>query len=385
MKIKKALYISAIIGASSFLFNFLRILSLWTTIEIKVCFYICFSAISIFYLYISFLPLLFYKCDNKRQLKKVYKNFLIFFIFFSLIEFIVLSVNISKYDKYLKVCPFGLSNLTYGSKLKRRCELYNINNNSRYSFQYICSFDPSNNLKHNFTSTIYPNQAICIEANNIYDNNEILKIFNEEYEDKKKYFCSRTNKPNMTNFNYINPKYCNNKSKYAGTIIFYIFSLIQFFIYCYPFLFFEEIFNSYIQKIEVLERNNIRINNNIHIINRILESELENYIQLRLLERFLNILARLRARENNNSRDSTKISEHQEENQNNEEINKTNNIVIENKEVFPIETNIKNLSEPKENEIDKAINLDQIQVSFVLNSEENKINNNENNNIINNN
>ena len=240
-------------------------------------------------------------------------------------------------------------------------------------------------MKHNFTSNIYPNQAICIEAKNIYDNNEILKIFNEEYEDKKKYFCSRTNKPNMTNFNYINPKYCNNKSKYAGTIIFYIFSLIQFFIYCYPFLFFEEIFNSYIQQIEFLERNNIRINNNIHLINRILESELENYIQLRLFGRLLNILAALRARENNNSRDSTKISEHQEENQNSEEINKTNNIVIENKEVFSIETNIKNLSEPKENEIDKAINLDQIQVSFALNSEENKINNNENNNIINNN
>ena len=115
-----------------------------------------------------------------------------------------------------------------------------------------------------------------------------------------------------------------------------------------------------------------------------MESELENYIQLRLLERLLNILAGLNARENKNSRDSTKISEHQEENQNNEEINKTNNIVIENKEVFSIETNIKNLSEPKENEIDKAINLDQIQVSFALNSEENKINNNENNNIINN-
>ena len=273
--------------------------------------------------------------------------------------------------------------MTYGLKLKRRCELYNYNNNSRYSFQYICSYDPSKNLKYNFTRKIYPNQAICIEAKKINDYNTILKLFNEEYKDKKKYYCSRTNIPNMTDYNYINSKYCNNKSKYAGTIIFYIFSLIQFFIYCFPFFLFEKVFNSYIPKIEFLTRNNARINR-INLINRILESEIENYMQLRFLGRLLNILVYLNERENNNSRDSTKISEHQEENKKKEETNKTKNIVIENKEEFSIDLNIKNLSEQKEKKIDKAIDLEQIQVSFPLNSEENKINNNDNNNIINN-
>ena len=182
MEIKKVLLILSIIGVSSFLFNILRItLSLWTTIGIKVCFYICFFIISIFYIFLSLLPLFFSGCENKyiNKVIKFYHNYIYFFFFFSLIEFIVLSVNISKYDKYLKVCPFSLSNLSYGLKLKRRCELYNNNTNSRYSFQYICSYDPSKDLKYNFTNKIYQDQAICIEVKKINYNNEILKLFNE--------------------------------------------------------------------------------------------------------------------------------------------------------------------------------------------------------------
>ena len=380
MSIKNVILILSIIGASSFLFNILRIaLSLWTTIGIKVCFYICFFIISIFYLFLSLLPLYFHGCENKyiNQVKKFYIYYLYFFFVFSFIEFITLSVNISKYDKYLKVCPFSLSNLSYGSKLKRRCELYNNNTNSRYSYQYICSYDPSKNLKNNFTSKIYPNQAICIEAKKINDNNEILKLFNEEYKDKKKYYCSRTNLPNMTDFNFINPKYCNNISKYSGTIIFYIFSIIQIFIFCFVFINIEVVFNSYIQRTAILNLNNI------NRINRIIRAEVNNQ-RLIFFGRILDILVDLIRRENSNSRDSTKISEHQEEENNNNEINKTKNIIIENKEEFSIETNIKNLSQLKENKIDNQVNLDQIQLSFAINSEENKINNNENKNIVNN-
>ena len=387
MGIKCIILSSCIIGAFSFIFNIVRItLSLWTNSGIKVCFYICFFIISIYYIFLSFLPL-FFRGSNLQFLNKTksfHKNYTILFFLFSFIEFIVLSVNISYYDQYLKVCPFSLSNLTYGSKLERRCEFYNNNTNSRFQFQYICSYDPSKDFKFNFTYEIYPDQAICIEAKKINENNKILKIFNEEYKDIQKYFCSRTNLPNMTKYDFINPKYCNNKSKYAGTIIFYIFSIIQFFIYFCIFVNIEEAFKIYIQVITNLNRNNIR-NNTINLINRIIEGERESNQRLIFFGRILNILADLIRRENNSiSRVSTKISEHQEENKNNNEINKTKNIIIENKEEFSIETNIRNLSQEKETKIVNPINLDQIELSFVPNSENDRINNNENKNIINN-
>ena len=58
------------------------------------------------------------------------------------------------------------------------------------------------------------------------DNNQIISLFINEYNNNNNYYCFRTNRPK--NYTYINPLYCNNKSKYKGTIVFYLFFLIQF-------------------------------------------------------------------------------------------------------------------------------------------------------------
>ena len=56
-------------------------------------------------------------------------------------------INIIKFDKYWEICPFTLSGLDYNKHCSRRCELYNINNNSRYSYQNIYSYNPSKDFE----------------------------------------------------------------------------------------------------------------------------------------------------------------------------------------------------------------------------------------------
>ena len=65
------------------------------------------------------------------------------FILVYLAEFIILSINISKFKEYRKECPF---NIKFNTVYEKKCELFNINTNSRYKYQYICSYDASNDF-----------------------------------------------------------------------------------------------------------------------------------------------------------------------------------------------------------------------------------------------
>ena len=68
--------------------------------------------------------------------------------FLSLIISVLSALNITlfsnlfvKYILYKIYCPFTLTNMDYKLHLKRRCELYNINRESKLPYQYICSYN----------------------------------------------------------------------------------------------------------------------------------------------------------------------------------------------------------------------------------------------------
>ena len=142
------------------------IFSVWTNKSILICICICF-AIYCIYIILGILPYLLFKFSFKKVKSLISISEFSWFIFyiFCLIEFITLSVNIAKYRKYLVQCPFTLNKLNYDKHLKRRCELYNINNYSRYSYQYICSYDSSKEFKYNLLVQLF---YIFFQSFNIY-------------------------------------------------------------------------------------------------------------------------------------------------------------------------------------------------------------------------
>ena len=147
------------------------------------------------------------------------------FLFFIIFEYVVLSINYAKYQTYLKNYPYTISNLDYNLNLERKCELYNINNNSRYSCQCVCSYNSSSELMFTentkktlkkLTKDIKYNYVQCIPVKTLIDNS-VISLFNEHYKDT--FYCSRTNLPN--DYSFINHKYCNDKVR--KNIIRYIF------------------------------------------------------------------------------------------------------------------------------------------------------------------
>ena len=144
-----------IILSLGFLFFLNAILTLsyniWTTKTIKILYNICFFFLFLCYVYIFLLEVTLNKFCFRKIRRIMYKktNIIIFlFIYFVLIvcENFILDVNDGNYRKYLKICPYTISDLDLNLHLGRRCDLYNINNNSRYSYQYICSLIQLKNL-----------------------------------------------------------------------------------------------------------------------------------------------------------------------------------------------------------------------------------------------
>ena len=229
------------LGFICFLNSILTLIyNIWTTKTIKILYNICFIFLFICYIYILFLELVFNKFCFRKIRRMMYKEaniiiFLLIFFVLSLCGSFVLETNVEKYRKYLKNCPYTISDLDLNLHLERRCDLYNINNNSRYSYQYICSYNSAKEFKYKenqidnikvpkkLEKKIKSDYVICLKAESLIENNSIVNLFNHEYSNSIKYYCSRTNKPN--DFIYIEHKDCNNKVK---TIYIYIFNLIYF-------------------------------------------------------------------------------------------------------------------------------------------------------------
>jgi hypothetical protein len=128
-----------------------------------------------------------------------------------------MSINISKYKYYWKICPYLIDDFYNIEYYDRRCELYQINNNTRYKYQYICSYDSSKDFKNKFKRAIEDNNIFCISANNIIYNNKIIEYFYNKYEKFNKYYCSRTDQP--TGFSYVHQRNCN-KTKNSLLLLF---------------------------------------------------------------------------------------------------------------------------------------------------------------------
>ena len=250
-----------------------------------------------------------------------------------------------KFKEYKKQCPF---NIKFDTNYEKKCELFNINANSRYKYQYICSYDASNVFS--LSKKIKNNRIICTKAktsiNNLESNSSI-------------YYCSRTDIPK--NNTYINIKYCNNNIGYKRVIIIYIFYCLLFFLPFYDFFF------SFGLAMIISDQLAIRVRRE-----RRERSERRERREIReIRENLFNvIIGPFIGNNNNNSRCSTKISNNSIFN-NNFIKEKTKNIIIENKKEIEINVSIQQLNKKNTNE---QINLEDIFLSSNNNSNNKRVN-----------
>lgn len=387
MAIKRCELIIMIIQMIFFLFNLFSIkFTILTTKALEVLFFICISFIILCYMFIIFL----FFSDKIKCLKKIREKLkrkvilmIIVFIFFEIFEFIVFTINLAKYSNYWRNCPFTLSSLEYKEHYSRRCELYNTNNNSRYMYQYICSYNPTQefinakknkkNSQNKLSEEIKSETIICIPLKNIIPDNEVVILFNNEYSKNKNFYCSRTDRPN--NFTFAKPKDCN-KITYAFMLIFYLISLFQIYVII--------IYLKIQRMIDNYERRRILHNFRARHLNerRNLEAiEVRNLINFGRLLNLIRGMINININMASSSNCSTEVSEKPHNIGNNELGGGTRNIIIENNKIYTIETDINNYSPDKKEKENNSINIEEIKVNFDINSEEIKLPNQINNNI----
>ena len=362
--------ISIIIYAIFIILTILTLIFLpMTSKSLAIANYLISSLYLLIYCYI-----IIYFIINKKKPKS--KSFLLIILDLILVsELIAFSLNSEYYGRYKKICPFTLSNVDLKSHFEKRCEFYNKNDNSRYSYQYICSYNAYNDLEDfhpNKNDYETSNELVilrCLEYKNKIDGNYIISEFVKEYNNTNKYYCSLVYRPKVNN--YIDSKECIKDRKTINTL-----ATILLFIQIIFIMIVEPIINSKRNGPSPIEVNiQLRRENN---------NRFDGIIRLFNLERMINLIRGLiyiNALENmNDSNVSTEKSERPNENENNFEGEITKNIIVDNNGSFEIDINIKNLY--KENQGDKnSISLDQINVG--IGSEEISIQN-ENNSIDNN-
>ena len=99
------------------------------------------------------------------------------------------------YSYYKQTCPYSLNKMDYKLHFKRRCELYNIDKENIYPFQYICS---SNEEKYKFIEekvinivfTSNYSDVKCSKVEKLIDNNKVIDEFVNEYYKEDLYYCS---------------------------------------------------------------------------------------------------------------------------------------------------------------------------------------------------
>ena len=231
--------------------------------------------------------------------------------------------TIGAYYEYRQICPFTLSNNETQHE-ERVCKLYNIYNNSRYKYQYICSYKAFIEEKKNYDGM---DMMICIPKIRDNTKNNIIEKFTKEHPSKTLYYCSRINR--LKKNNYIKDEYCNKKINIP--LLFFFIHLIYYYLF---YLHFKFIINIY-------------ENSDIYLI----EEQYNN-------SDFSSDTA-TQCSENNINNGSSYIKQDDK------------NIIVENNKVYEVEVNIKNFAENKNN------------MEQIINSEENSINENMNDTNIN--
>ena len=325
----------------SFPYLLLDILTLifckWPTLLVETFFYIFSISTNISNIYLNIIIYIKYDIkktwiNNNKYYKFFYFSIIILFIFSLFIKPYLILENIDA--NYLKECPFTFEKELLPHKIlnyeKRRCELYNIYNNSRYKYQYICSYDATGDFKMNKTSDGL-NKLICTKkVNNIKDNNNniIINKFIEIYENNKIknfFYCSRTDKP-------LKNKKTREESCNINIKIVILCIILQCFTY------FILIFQ--ISLLEEIEHNN----------NHLIEEQ----------------------RHSNDFEISTRCDE---ENPNNISFKKEKdrNIIVENNQEYSIEVDIKNFEENEEKS-KKSTNIEESTLENILNDSNNESN-----------
>ena len=138
-----------------------------------------------------------------------------------------------EYINYKMFCPFTLDKLDYKLHFKRRCQLYNIDQENYYPFQYICSYNPEKNQ----INTIFSekdsisrySEFRCSKVEILIKNNQFIDDFVKEYYKEDIYYCNF--KKQINNFyESINPRLCGTSMFYPEVILILVLFLVISFI-----------------------------------------------------------------------------------------------------------------------------------------------------------
>ena len=235
-----ALYIISLIAEAS-LFTIAFIFAILTNIYIKIIIYI--SLILVWAAVIFSLGFIYIFLTSKMQLVnlKVFNySFKLFKLANKMIYIVIcLSSQISNYinnyklDTYVQNCPFTLTSDLNNSLYfeTKRCELYNIYNNSRYKYQYICSYNPSGAWTNEKSKNGLP-KIQCVSKVNDLTNFEVINEFTKIYQSmniSELYYCNLVEIPIKNEF--VPERYCNTKVPlhYKFNLLFHISYLIVLF------------------------------------------------------------------------------------------------------------------------------------------------------------
>ena len=199
-------------------------LSIFTSNLLRVLFYTISTAIFIISIGSIIYPIIGLKCSINFIVKhnKVFKYWKIIFTKGISIIYLLSSIsdlldnyNGKNYKEFIKNCPF-----TFNTELiikNRRCELFNTKNNTLYKYQYICSYNASENFEGDTTKEGFDKIKCIYELNSINENNEIISKFKKIYNNKNNngtnfFYCSRIDVPEKNTF--IKDEYCDMENDY---------------------------------------------------------------------------------------------------------------------------------------------------------------------------
>jgi len=238
MKIKFIIYILSII-LDILLVAITSRYSIWATKLIKILYNMFMILIFVIVIYsLAFICIFFIKRKIISYNYKIFKYFIkifhnsnnILYIAITIVSQLLINYNDYKYSAYIDYCPFTLTSDLYSNTSSyietRRCDLYNIYNNSRYKYQYICSYNPYDALKSEKTNDGMQKMQ-CVSKK--HDPQENLKLINEFTQTYKKinvsqlYYCNRVDIPIKDEF--IPEKFCNEKT--LNKIIYNLFRILN--------------------------------------------------------------------------------------------------------------------------------------------------------------
>ena len=248
MKKEKIIFTLIILPIGLIFYSHLILLlyyTIWISRPILIVYKVCFYSLTACYFFIIIFEIPYI---GDKITKLIYVpgliTFLTIFLVMIALEIIILGINLSKVSDYWINCPFTITDPYEKLHYKRRCELYNINRNSRYKYQYICSYDNQKDFKYEYIcyynlnsklvcvkeekrikQKIENDYILCVGHKSEITNNEIVHLFNKEYSNEKKYYCGRTNQPKKNN--YVEDNNCNNSFKKNIFYFFYIICILQ--------------------------------------------------------------------------------------------------------------------------------------------------------------